>query len=139
MKVFYSAIDNSFYPDELREQYVTAGSWPDDAVEVSNKLFQEFITAPAGKERKADTDGMPRWVDVQPPSEIELIAQAEYKKTELMSQANSEIAPLQDAVDLNMANADEVTALQTWKKYRVLLNRVDIDAAPEIDWPVAPE
>ncbi|CND93075.1 Uncharacterised protein [Yersinia rohdei] len=46
MKVFYSAIDNSFYPDELREQYVTAGNWPDDAVEVSNKLFQEFITAP---------------------------------------------------------------------------------------------
>ncbi|WP_054882951.1 tail fiber assembly protein [Yersinia rohdei] len=139
MKVFYSAIDNSFYPDELREQYVTAGNWPDDAVEVSNKLFQEFITAPAGKERKAGADGMPCWVDVQPPSEIELIAQAEYKKTELMSQANSEIAPLQDAVDLNMANADEVTALQSWKKYRVLLNRVDIDAAPEIDWPVAPE
>ncbi|MDN0095114.1 tail fiber assembly protein [Yersinia rohdei] len=139
MKVFYSAIDNSFYPDELREQYVTAGNWPDDVVEVSNKLFQEFITAPAGKERKAGTDGMPRWVDVQPPSKIELIAQAEYKKTELMSQANSEIAPLQDAVDLNMANADEVTALQSWKKYRVLLNRVDIDAAPEIDWPVAPE
>ncbi|WP_145523121.1 tail fiber assembly protein [Yersinia rohdei] len=139
MKVFYSAIDNSFYPDELREQYVTAGSWPDDVVEVSERVFQEFITAPAGKERKAGTDGMPRWVDVQPPSKIELIAQAEYKKTELMSQANSEIAPLQDAVDLNMANADEVTALQSWKKYRVLLNRVDIDAAPEIDWPVAPE
>ncbi|WP_054883178.1 tail fiber assembly protein, partial [Yersinia rohdei] len=107
--------------------------------EVSNKLFQEFITAPAGKERKAGADGMPRWVDVQPPSKIELIAQAEYKKTELMSQANSEIAPLQDAADLNMANADEVTALQSWKKYRVLLNRVDIAAAPEIDWPVAPE
>ncbi|WP_049617160.1 tail fiber assembly protein [Yersinia rohdei] len=139
MKVFYSATDNSFYPDELREQYVTAGNWPDDVVEVSNKLFQEFITAPAGKERKAGADGMPRWVDVQPPSKIELIAQAEYKKTELMSQANSAIAPLQDAVDLEMAKADEVTALQSWKKYRVLLNRVDIDAAPEIEWPVAPE
>ncbi|QHB32332.1 tail fiber assembly protein [Yersinia canariae] len=119
--------------------YVAAGSWPDDVVEVNERVFQEFITAPADKERKSGVDGLPCWVDVQPPSEIELIAQAEYKKTDLMSQASSAMALLQDAVDLKMATVDEVTALQSWKKYRVMLNRVDIDAAPEIDWPVVQE
>ncbi|MDE1488332.1 tail fiber assembly protein, partial [Xenorhabdus bovienii] len=30
-------------------------------------------------------------------------------------------------------------ALTEWKKYCVLLNRVDCSAAPKIDWPKAPE
>ncbi|MGS6301058.1 MULTISPECIES: tail fiber assembly protein, partial [Enterobacter] len=30
-------------------------------------------------------------------------------------------------------------ALTEWKKYRVLLNRVDTSKAPDIDWPVPPE
>ncbi|WP_163823132.1 tail fiber assembly protein, partial [Proteus mirabilis] len=30
------------------------------------------------------------------------------------------------------------TALQKWKKYRVLLNRVDISTAPDIEWPQKP-
>ncbi|MDE1489105.1 tail fiber assembly protein, partial [Xenorhabdus bovienii] len=30
-------------------------------------------------------------------------------------------------------------ALTEWKKYCVLLNRVDCSAAPKIDWPKKPE
>ncbi|OKP26694.1 tail fiber assembly protein [Serratia fonticola] len=26
-----------------------------------------------------------------------------------------------------------------WKHYRVLINRVDAEAAPDIDWPPVPE
>jgi hypothetical protein len=33
----------------------------------------------------------------------------------------------------------EKAQLITWKKYRVLLNRVDISKAPDIAWPEAPE
>ncbi|HCT8774953.1 TPA: tail fiber assembly protein, partial [Escherichia coli] len=29
--------------------------------------------------------------------------------------------------------------LEAWKKYRVLLNRVDTSTAPHIKWPVIPE
>ncbi|MBG6243198.1 MAG: phage tail protein [Candidatus Symbiopectobacterium sp. Dall1.0] len=46
--------------------------------------------------------------------------------------------PLQDAVDLDMATEAEKTQLVAWKKYRVLLNRVDISTAPDIAWPEAP-
>jgi hypothetical protein len=49
------------------------------------------------------------------------------------------IAPLQDAVDLNMANTAEIARLESWKRYRVALNRLDITAAPDIDWPPIPD
>jgi hypothetical protein len=52
--------------------------------------------------------------------------------------ATSEINPLQDAIDLEMATEDEATSLTAWRKYRVLLSRVDTSTAPDIDWPVAP-
>ncbi|MBB2297621.1 tail fiber assembly protein, partial [Escherichia sp. 93.1462] len=46
------------------------------------------------------------------------------------------IAPLQDAVDLDMATDDETKLLLKWKKYRVLLMRVDIK---NTEWPKKPE
>ncbi|MDC9595227.1 tail fiber assembly protein, partial [Xenorhabdus sp. IM139775] len=45
----------------------------------------------------------------------------------------------QYAVDLEMATDAEREALTAWKRYCVLLNRVDCSAAPDIDWPKAPE
>ncbi|EOM6987716.1 tail fiber assembly protein, partial [Escherichia coli] len=48
------------------------------------------------------------------------------------------IAPLQDAVDLEMATDDEQALLLAWKKYRVLLNRVDTSTAPDVEWPAVP-
>ncbi|MEQ4624729.1 tail fiber assembly protein [Providencia manganoxydans] len=70
-----------------------------------------------------------------PVSKEQLIAEAEQQKQSLLAEANNAIAPLQDAVELGMATEDEVAALQEWKKYRVLLNRVDTSTAPDIDWP----
>lgn len=63
---------------------------------------------------------------------------AEQQKASLMALANAAIAPLQDAVDLSMATDDEIAQLTAWKQYRVLLNRVDTSAAPDITWPVKP-
>ncbi|MEY5509334.1 tail fiber assembly protein, partial [Salmonella enterica subsp. enterica serovar Corvallis] len=45
------------------------------------------------------------------------------------------IAPLQDAVDLGIATDDEKAQLGEWKKYRVLVNRVDTSNP---DWPEQP-
>ncbi|EJH8726403.1 tail fiber assembly protein, partial [Cronobacter sakazakii] len=52
--------------------------------------------------------------------------------------ATQAIAPLQDAVELEMASEGEVAQLAAWKKYRVLLNRVDTTTAPDIAWPEMP-
>ncbi|MGV7960605.1 tail fiber assembly protein [Photorhabdus tasmaniensis] len=43
------------------------------------------------------------------------------------------MAQLSDAVEFDMATNEEALLLKEWKKYRVILNRVDISKAPEID------
>lgn len=72
-------------------------------------------------------------------SPAELGAQAESTKTELLETAAKKIAPLQDAEELEIATAEEREALKAWKKYRVLLNRVDTSKASDIEWPEPPE
>ncbi len=52
--------------------------------------------------------------------------------------ASEHIAPLQDAADLEIATEEETSLLEAWKKYRVLLNRVDTSTAPDIEWPYEP-
>ncbi|MCE3116846.1 tail fiber assembly protein [Enterobacter sp. ASE] len=69
----------------------------------------------------------------------ELIALANSKKQKLMAAATSAIAPLQDAVDIGEATDTEIALLKAWKKYRVLLNRIDTSSAPDIEWPPAPD
>ncbi len=68
-------------------------------------------------------------------SKAQLIADAEYQKQALLNEATTAIAPLQDAVDLGIAIDEEREQLIKWKEYRVLLSRIDISTAPDIDWP----
>lgn len=72
-------------------------------------------------------------------SQSELIADSEAMKVSLRLKADSEIAWRQDAVEAGIATAEETAALAEWKKYRVLLMRVDTSAAPDIEWPVPPQ
>ncbi|MFZ4832768.1 tail fiber assembly protein [Rouxiella sp. Mn2063] len=69
----------------------------------------------------------------------EQITQAVRNKNAILDSARKIISPLQDAFDLDIATDDEVKKLAAWKKYRVLLNRIDVNTAPDIDWPNAPE
>ncbi|EFN0069270.1 tail fiber assembly protein [Escherichia coli] len=57
------------------------------------------------------------------------IREAEETKNSLMQVASEHIAPLQDAVDLEIATEEERSLLEAWNKYRVLLNRVDTSVA----------
>lgn len=54
--------------------------------------------------------------------------------------ADSAIAPLQDAVDIDDATDAEVASLKAWKKYRVALSRLPEQPGypAEIDWPAPP-
>lgn len=79
-----------------------------------------------------------KWVADIEAQKAALIAQAEIMKQSLLAEATNVIAPLQDAVDLDMATDEEAAALQEWKKYRVLLNRVDTSTAPDIEWSEKP-
>ena len=60
------------------------------------------------------------------------------QKKQLLSEANEQISYLQDAVDAEIASEQETQLLAEWKKYRVLVNRIDTEQAPNIDWPNHP-
>ncbi|MCX9004544.1 tail fiber assembly protein [Citrobacter portucalensis] len=90
--------------------------------------------------RRADISGNWQFLDGKVIKRLytpdELRAQAEVKKTELLSAATVAIAPLQDAVDEGMATAEETAALSEWRQYRVKVSRVDT-SNPE--WPPLPD
>lgn len=72
------------------------------------------------------------------PAPVDHIARAEANKQSLLQLAAQSIAPLQDAVELELASEEEIALLTAWKKYRVMLNRLDTSAAPDINWPEVP-
>jgi hypothetical protein len=99
---------------------------------------------PAGTTEKSPASAFDRWngsewVKDDAAEKAASIDEAGARRAELLQTANEHIGPLQDAVDLGMADEREEAALLVWKKYRVLLYRVDVGTAPDIAWPVTPE
>ncbi len=80
-----------------------------------------------------------KWEDDAESMRVALTREAELEKIRLLKQAHTAIATLQDAVVLGMASREETLLLTAWKKYRVLLNRIQAEDAPEIVWPEVPE
>ena len=79
-----------------------------------------------------------RWVTDETAQREAEIEAAEATKSALIKDASEQIAPLQDAVELDMATDAEKASFNAWRKYRVLLTRVDTSSAPAITWPEAP-
>lgn len=84
-----------------------------------------------------------KWVTdatAQQQAETQAVQQAAQQELDQrLAEATARIQALGDAVDLGMATEEETAALTAWKTYRVLLSRIDIAAAPDIEWPDAPE
>ncbi|HEA9922453.1 TPA: tail fiber assembly protein [Yersinia enterocolitica] len=139
MKLLWSAKNNAFIPEEMVDEYKVAGWAIDDLVEAREDILPFYGKAPTGKIRGVRDNGMPAWVDLPPPTHEELIAKANAKKSQLKAIADSEIEWRQDAVDDRSASDKEITALASWRKYRIALMRVDVSNPLEIEWPVLPE
>ena len=67
------------------------------------------------------------------------VNQASIKKNQFLAEAASQLSYLQDAIDSQIASEQEAQLLVEWKKYRVLVNRIDIELAPNIEWPNQPK
>ncbi|HAU4444884.1 TPA: tail fiber assembly protein [Citrobacter freundii] len=91
--------------------------------------------APEGHFMKWDGN---KWVHDADAEKTAQITQATQQKESLLALAASKTAPLQDAVDIGIATEAETALLLAWKKYRVLLNRINPDDAPDISWPDMP-
>lgn len=140
MNVNFSSKDLAFYLDALKPDYDRAGTWPTDAIPVSEAVYLEFSAgAPADKRLVKNSDGLPAWGDVLPPTHDERVKAAVLEKESLRVKAQAAIAPLQYAVDSDMATRDEAASFSAWRKYSVLLNRVDTSSPDDIQWPEVPE
>jgi hypothetical protein len=95
----WSASKNVFYLITDLITYVRAGNWPDDAVEVSDDVFNEFATFQNrnGMIRGVGSDGLPTWVTPPEPSKELLIRNAEANRNTLTAKASVEIDILTDA------------------------------------------
>jgi len=62
------------------------------------------------------------------------------RRDTLLAQAALRVAPLEDAIDLDLETPEDIEALTAWKQYRVELSRIEQQASfPDaIEWPVAP-
>ena len=80
-----------------------------------------------------------KWVlDTEKQHQYE-VNQASAKKNQLIAEATAQISYLQDAVDTDIATNEETELFAKWKKYRVLLNRIDVNQAPNINYPEKPQ
>ena len=83
----------------------------------------------ANEEGKAlkSIDGKLMLVDFEPIkiSDEQILLQNQLRKTALIKEANEKIAIIQDVIDLDMQESNEEEQLKQWKKYRILLTRVD--------------
>ncbi|EFH5131409.1 terminase small subunit [Escherichia coli O101,9,9a:H9] len=118
-----------------------------DSAEVVETAFCTFVLSRIAGEIASILDGIPLSVQRRFP-ELEN-RHVDFLKRDIIKAMNKaaaldeliaseHIAPLQDAVDLEIATEEETSLLEAWKKYRVLLNRVDTSTAPDIEWPTNP-
>lgn len=71
------------------------------------------------------------------PSAQDILAANTSTRDAFLADATARIAPLQDAVDLDMATDADTSLLTQWKQYRVAVNRIDLTQASPV-WPTAP-
>lgn len=67
------------------------------------------------------------------------VTAAQSQQSQLLNEANNAIGNLQDAVDAEIATEQQTELLKKLKGYRFKLNQIDVNTAPNIEWPVKPE
>lgn len=130
----YSPSENAFYDPDINVVI------PEDAVQITDNEWSDLLIGQAkGKLIACGADFRPCLTEQPLPTADELISRAEDKRSRLRAEADTIMQPLQDANDLGIATDDETSQLIAWKKYRVMLMRVNTKDAENILWPEEPE
>ncbi|MBU69013.1 MAG: hypothetical protein CL858_26835 [Cupriavidus sp.] len=105
----------------------------EDDVRVEGGLFY----APNGEQLGPYPSSLEPTTDLTPTPYVPSAEENSVARNALLAQAAIKIAPLQDAVDLEVATASEIALLKSWKQYRVSLSRLDLTVSPVV-WPAQP-
>lgn len=131
-------------PDDSGWELVadTLGAWYDAAG--SQVRIDSLDADVSALTREAPPDNTSMLVDGQWAPDPQKLAAAQKAAQDAavaagMTEAARQIAVLQDAVDLGIATDAEAAGYTAWRKYRVLLSRVQSDPAyPAVDLPAQP-
>ncbi|MCC2941288.1 tail fiber assembly protein [Citrobacter freundii] len=126
----YCALNNGFYGDNTPDDKI-----PGSFVHISDDEGQRILDSQINGQIQPDDNGFPVLVPYPELTKDEQQERAEQKRRSLKSVADTEISWRQDAVDADITTDEETAALSEWKKYRVLLMRVDTSKP---DWPTPP-
>lgn len=140
-KYAYSASANAFFPLAMRQDYVTAGTWPEDALIISDEIASEFMKeAPVGQMRVAGGGGFPEWGNKPEPTREEQIAMADLQQQNLISLANEFMNSKQwpGKAAIGRIKGDELLQYNLWLDYLDSVAAIDVNDAPEISWPIVP-
>lgn len=130
MSIYYNKNTLGFYDSEINEM-------PENSVEISSEYHNELLQKQAlGFEIQPDKKGYPIAIKKVLADE-ERIYINESKKQQLINEATQKITLLQDIIDLDMQESNEEELLKKWKKYRILITRVDVSSF-DIQWPENP-
>lgn len=145
MTHFYDKKTQSFYIDDINNEI------PDDFVEITAKQHDELHNAinsgciifddltysepPPSGFHKWDGE---KWVLDKNKKNAAIIQKNESVKNLLLATSNEKITILQDIIDLDMCESNEYEQLKQWKKYRILVTRVDVNQI-DVKWPEQPE
>lgn len=138
----YSPSQNMIFPVAQKQLYVDAGTWPSDAIDISEETAREFNQQfPAGKTMSHDENNQPCWVDIPPPTHDELIEAAEADKLRRIDQANEYMNSKQwpGKAAIGRLKGEELEQYGLWLDYLDALDAVNTSSAPDINWPVPPE
>lgn len=138
MNKFYKG---SFYPEALKEVYISAGSWPENGVDVDDETMAIYTgVAPKGKTLGADKDGNPTWLDIPPPSHEEFIRIAENEQKKLLAHADAVMLDWRTELMLGEISDANKAKLSAWMAYKKEVRVVDVTTDPgHFNWPVPPE
>ena len=119
-----------YYKDENNQVYAYEDNVPEYGESDGSK-----ITVKQGLNRITEEE----FLELSKPkiTKEEIIFNNKINKDSLIFEANEKIKILEDIIELDMQEANEKEQLKAWKKYRILLTRLDTNKI-DIKFPSKP-
>nr|DAG51524.1 MAG TPA: tail fiber assembly protein [Caudoviricetes sp.] len=141
MKYTYSPSAGAFFPNEFKESYKAAGSWPTDGIEVTKEIRDKFLAQPPeGKCLGADQNGHPAWIDIPEPDKEEQQAEFINERNLRILFANDYIASKQwpARAVLGRLKGNELSDYNKWLDHLEELESITLDTVRNNHWPQPP-